>query len=314
LPAAFPQYVDINDRVENVIDSNSKKAIAFIKWIIAGSALLIILDLACLLGIVLLVSNGYRPEPQSTLSVALIIVFPAALLLIFLAIFIYAIKRLRGTWALILRKKKVVDDFNTFTFGRVPFSVGPFAKSSTVLGLTHFLEDRLRSTAAMVTDVFLKRIRRLSTDIIIKNPKYKDRVAFNYIYDLDCSISRKKDWKRDGRLRPTKRMSKISLRAERYGTNLWFNGPGGNKYLDNLILCGRMTICLSLLRFIWRKWVIESNKRKKFNKENPGLAPLPSPARPISEESEYYDIYAEILEKWLALKRSDPECEPHKDE
>lgn len=196
------------------------------------------------------------------------------------------------------------DRLNVLKVGGAKFGVGKFARSLSASELFLFLQKRYESTAVMVKDVFLKNIRRSNSNEIKSHPHYSDRVAFNYIYDLDCAINRDKRWSYDAQLRSTTEMSEISLEAEKYSTNLWFVS---DKDLDNLIECGRRTICLSILIQMWDRWAIKRGRIEKFNKYNPKGLELPEPVRP-NVSGEYADLYGRVLKKWIDLKKGETEC------
>ena len=154
-------------------------------------------------------------------------------------------------------------------------------------GLTRILETRAQSTLALLTDVFLKRIRNLGTKVIKGIPELSPLVAFDYINDIDHKTNRPKLWRYDAKLKPTPRMSEISEIATAYPTNLWFDTDGEN--LNAVIMTGQMNTCLSILRHLWDKW---------DNDIDSGLC-LP---RPDSPNSEFYDLYVTAKDIWLKYK------------
>ena len=114
------------------------------------------------------------------------------------------------------------------------------------LRVSHALElvtVRLQSLVAITADVFMKRIRSLGYDRLLRNPAYTDRSVANLIYDLE----RGRAAGRPG-LTPSDAQLDVVLRAEAVKTQLWFD-HGLEDALD-LIACGQSTTCFNLLDFI----------------------------------------------------------------
>lgn len=127
-----------------------------------------------------------------------------------------------------------------------------FIKDLSVPELIEFCGSRLKSLIAMSSSVFMKRIRDLGYKRIFSNTVITDKVLPNQIYDLDKNLIFKPEWSRvieEKELTPSAHLKEISQRAERYATNLWFFGDGE---MDNLIDCGRATICFKVMKYLLR--------------------------------------------------------------
>src|ERR1700755_333998 len=147
--------------------------------------------------------------------------------------------------------------------GIVPFDLWTFVKKESPFGLGRVLKTRITSTYALLSDVFLKRIRGLGTKVIKNIPELSPLVAFNYINDLDDGFSEPKLIGQDSRLQPTEMVTKLIMKAKAYPTNLWFDTE---KLLNEVIMAGQMSACHSLLRHLWDLWNLEEAEKIRLRK------------------------------------------------
>ncbi|MFT4533407.1 MAG: hypothetical protein ACI9P5_000756, partial [Saprospiraceae bacterium] len=108
--------------------------------------------------------------------------------------------------------------------------------------LVYLIKFRLTSVLKMVSDVFLRRIRRLSLEALYRSNDWNYRFKSNYIYTLQ---------KNDQQL--TEAMKRITKVANNMPTTLWFTEKEfEDKVLNDLIACGQFTQCRNLLRYLER--------------------------------------------------------------
>jgi predicted acylesterase/phospholipase RssA len=181
----------------------------------------------------------------------------------------------------------------TITISGATFELWDIVKKLAIPDFIELVKARFSSLATMASDVLLKRIRQLQFTGIMDDAKRGKLVSFNLIYDLNPTVPRTDLWKLAPDLEPTAEMVEISKTAEAVATTLWVN----KKDLDTLIVCGQITTCFSLLKYLWRKWQAEENA-----KASPTIV-VPKPDNPASP---YYEIYQKLLAKWLELK-ADPQ-------
>src|SRR5262249_45852861 len=160
------------------------------------------------------------------------------------------------------------------------FDVWKSVRSLTAPDLLEMLRARFGSLTALASSVFLKRVRRLVVESVFTNPKRRDKIAFNVLYEL--LLSHQKLEEKDAELKPSAQLRQVAERAERMATTLWF--PNEDE-LKNLIICGQATTCFNLLRFL----------QERHSEE------LRDP------QTEAARLYLPLKEKWSALKH-DPAC------
>jgi predicted acylesterase/phospholipase RssA len=116
-----------------------------------------------------------------------------------------------------------------------------------------FARSRIDSVIEMISNVFMKRIRSLGYTSVFSDPKFQEKLIPNLIYDLD----NEERWGNEitEELKPSTDLRSIATRAESYETNLWFLNE---KDLNNLIDCGRATICFKILKYLLKQRSPES--------------------------------------------------------
>jgi hypothetical protein len=169
------------------------------------------------------------------------------------------LKRIRGR-ATGSIQKTVLD--NSAYFSRLPLS-----------SLIHMIKARLSSSILLVSDLFLKQIRRGQYDNLFTKPRMIHRAISCLIYEfssahrhrrLDILNSKDAAWWKPvaDQLMPGDKMEKVANEARAMGTTLWFDESDvkGEKR-DKIIATGQFTICYNLIKHILRLEVLD-NKYK----------------------------------------------------
>ena len=159
----------------------------------------------------------------------------------------------------------------------------------------NMIVSRVESVMKMVSDVFMKQIRRLSYDRVYNDPVWNDRLIMNAVHEL-IPVSIVKRVKKpdiqlpDEILHPGKRIEHIATNAHEMGTTLWFTPEqlaGEENTLDSLIACGQFTACFNLLEYI-----------EKLRAEN-DYKNYPEPLK-----EEINRMYTAIWEDWTEFKKN----------
>ena len=123
------------------------------------------------------------------------------------------------------------------TIAGAKFRLWHYFKHLALPDAIDMVKARVSSVLAMMSNVFMKRIRQLQFNNLM-NPQSRARlVSFNLIYTLNPTVDRTWLWALDPDLRPTEEMKKISLAAEKMPTTLWMD----EAQFKILIACGRST-------------------------------------------------------------------------
>jgi hypothetical protein len=155
---------------------------------------------------------------------------------------------------------------------------------------------RAESVMKMVSDVFMKQVRRLSYDRVYNDPDWNDRLIMNAVHELIPFSVEARAKKPDVKLpvellQPGLRIEETTTIAHAMGTTLWFTPDqlkGDGNTLDCLIACGQFTACFNLLEYI-----LKLQAGKDYN------------SYPDSLKDEVGKLYATLWEDWLAF-REDP--------
>ena len=173
------------------------------------------------------------------------------------------------------------------------FRLWHYFKRMALPDAIEIVKARVSSVLAMMSNVFMKRIRQLQFNNLM-NPESRARlVSFNLIYTLNPTQDRAWLWNLDPELKPTDEMKSISECAEGVPTTLWMD----EEQFKVLIACGRYTTCFSLLKYLWQKWQAEE---KDAREQQPPFE-VPKPNNP---DSPYYEIYTRLKAKWMELKQN----------
>jgi hypothetical protein len=139
--------------------------------------------------------------------------------------------------------------------------VWKYLKVLTIPQLIAFSESRIKSLMTMASSVFMKRVRDLSYSRIYADEEIRDKIISNQIYDLNKNIHFKAEWEKfitEKELAPSEELKKATLIAEEYKTNLWFLNA---EDLENLIFCGRATMCYNIMDYLLEHRLSELSDR-----------------------------------------------------
>lgn len=179
----------------------------------------------------------------------------------------------------------------SITVSNAKFRLWHYFKRMALPDAIEIVKARVSSVLAMMSNVFMKRIRQLQFNNLMNPESRAKLVSFNLIYSLSLTKNRDWLWALDPELQPTGEMKKNAKTAEEMPTTLWMDDTQFNV----LINCGRTTTCFSLLKYLWQKWEAEE---KDAQAQTPPFE-VPKPNNPASE---YYEIYTRLKAKWMELK------------
>lgn len=156
-----------------------------------------------------------------------------------------------GTWGMILKK-----------YGK------PMIKRLSFGTAQYLVQARLRSLGMLLNHVFMNQIRRQHYGAIYDKDNMEVGIISCMVYELatrnnanlDKSMTRKRDRAKQAghadlwdmavaSLHPTPAMQKVAESAASIETTLWFDPASASK-LDDLIACGRFTMCFNLLVYL----------------------------------------------------------------
>ncbi len=123
-----------------------------------------------------------------------------------------------------------------------------YLKHLTIPEVIELMMSRLDSVIEMSTNIFMKRVRSLGFTSVFADLGLREKLVPNLIYDLDNEERWGEEVKAAGVI-PNEHIRGVSRRAEKFATNLWFLDADE---LDNLIHCGRATICFKILKHLLR--------------------------------------------------------------
>jgi hypothetical protein len=162
-----------------------------------------------------------------------------------------------------------------------------------VKSFSQMLRSRIKSTGIMVSDVFLKQIRRMWYDRFFENKEWENRRISVTVYELstkhyEITASRiggntkLQDIVSNLQLIPTEEMKKIAQIASDVDTTLWFDSNHiRDKALQCLIVTGQFTMCYNLLIYLSK---LEINVPNLINSQ------------------EFSELKERLLKDWLRFK------------
>ncbi|PKQ67944.1 hypothetical protein BZG01_06155 [Labilibaculum manganireducens] len=115
------------------------------------------------------------------------------------------------------------------------------------------LIERATSGAKMVSDVFLKQIRRLNYNLIYSKEELKNRIITSTVYKLNGKETLyKNNFKHNIQITPAgKQLKQVALIASEAPTSLWWDKEDvSTDRMDSLIACGQFTTCFNLMNYI----------------------------------------------------------------
>ncbi len=155
--------------------------------------------------------------------------------------------------------------YKNIKFGSANFQIWKFIKFLTIPDLIGLLKNRANSTLTMTSNIFLKRIRQLLRNAFFADTSRRHRLTLNLLYDLNPTTTRAKMPHHDKDLLPNCKSKNYSVLAEEVPTTLWLDRE--KEELKNLIICGQLSMCFSLVRFVFRKQKIQSPKGRELYKK-----------------------------------------------
>jgi hypothetical protein len=121
----------------------------------------------------------------------------------------------------------------------------------------NLIKNRGKSAMTLVSDVFMKQVRRYSYSRVYSDKLWSSRLITNAIYELTPTDVDKRKIRQPNLSielsQPGKKIMDVSLIASSMGTTLWFSNhelSGKENMLNSLIACGQYTICFNLLEYI----------------------------------------------------------------
>jgi predicted acylesterase/phospholipase RssA len=123
--------------------------------------------------------------------------------------------------------------------------------------IQRMIEERGTSSLIMISDIFLKQIRRLNYDLLYKDESLKNRRITALIYELTeeqyqkgDSDEKEMDIKEELINEPSELIYNAAKIACEMDTTLWFTEKDRDvSRLKNLVACGQFTACYNLLKY-----------------------------------------------------------------
>jgi predicted acylesterase/phospholipase RssA len=152
--------------------------------------------------------------------------------------------------------------------------------------------NRLQSGKLMVSEVFMKQIRRFGYYKLYNDSLWNGRLITNVAYELsEREINKRKKVSQsssDSLLAPSAAVMQVAQKSRNMDTKLWFHPEelkGETNMLDTLVACGQFTICFNLLKYIDK--TLRSGKNKmEYDAYSPVL------------KKEIDTLYNSLLEDW----------------
>jgi hypothetical protein len=123
--------------------------------------------------------------------------------------------------------------------------------------IQRMIEERGTSSLIMISDIFLKQIRRLNYDLLYKDESLRNRRITTLIYELTKdqyqkgdSDEKEMDIKEELINEPGELIYNSAKIASEMDTTLWFTEKDRAVCrLKNLVSCGQFTVCYNLLKY-----------------------------------------------------------------
>jgi hypothetical protein len=170
------------------------------------------------------------------------------------------------------------------------------------------VKDRVQSVLVLLTNVFLKVVRRLNYYKLYEDRRYRYRRMTNLIRDLTEKARGNKEAQqptdqpqgaaalRSSILQGTyddvvgDNIREVAEDAASIGTTLWFTEAEQlDKMLDKLVASGSFTLCYNLLGYL---------ERLMFDEDN-GFADLP-----VEVQQDIAALYEQCKQDWLRFKEN----------
>jgi predicted acylesterase/phospholipase RssA len=189
-----------------------------------------------------------------------------------------------------------LDDLKSLQFSKIPFK-----------NLEPLIVDRIKSLITLVSEVFLKTVRRLVYGRLYLSEDHQFRRVSNLIRELtreDFEVKRERNRKEpdyfqnipgcdpillgtyDQVIGP--KLQEVAETAAGFGTTLWFTQTEKlGDILNTLIACGQASMCFNLM-----KYLVEL----RFTPDN-GYSDLP-----VEKKLEIENLWYQCLEDWKRFK------------
>jgi predicted acylesterase/phospholipase RssA len=163
------------------------------------------------------------------------------------------------------------------------------------------IKNRISSVVSMVSEVFMKQIRRQQYGRVYNEPGWETRLIMNGIYELSPGHTVYRNSKKDILLSQELRNVSTLLmataeKAKSMGTTLWFTPDELKGEKDNmlktLIACGQYTICFNLIEYI-EKIILNPKNRAAYDAYSDDL------------KVEINTLHTKMLNDWKAFN-TDP--------
>lgn len=169
--------------------------------------------------------------------------------------------------------------------------------------LERMIRERGASTVSLLSDVFLKHVRRLNYSSLYSDGEWVAKRIGNFVYELtDYDFKKKQQTNSEDEKKsfmskvdpeltdPGEKIHKSAYIAAKMDTTLWFDNEHESKQtLEHLIACGQYTTCYNLLIYLTELEYSDSSPIKGRCFEQP----------------EFKKLYDDLMTEWKALK-ADP--------
>ena len=155
------------------------------------------------------------------------------------------IKKLAIAWFKSTFRKVVPEDLadDAATFQRLDIGL-----------IKRMLTERMTSSVKMVSEIFLKQMRRLNYNLIYSKAAYENKVITSTVYELNGQqtlYSKKSMLNEAITPAPQDQLISVAKTASEAPTTLWWDEKDiAVQRMDTLIACGQFTTCYNLMDYI----------------------------------------------------------------
>lgn len=150
----------------------------------------------------------------------------------------------------------------------------------------NLISNRAKSANILISEVFMKQIRRLEYGTIYNDLEWRPRLIMNAVYELNYENANLRNKKYNTEL-PSEALQQAAEAASTMGTTLWFTNEeleGKKNKLNALVACGQFTICYNLIDYIER--VMKKDNKVSYEKYTPEV------------KAQIDALYAKLQEDW----------------
>ena len=148
------------------------------------------------------------------------------------------------------------------------------------------IANRVNSASTMISEVFMKQIRRLQYGNIYNDDEWRPRLIMNAVYELNymnCDLRNRK-YKEP---LPSEALQQAAESASTMGTTLWFTEEeleGKKNKPNSLVACGQFTVCYNLKDYIER--IMRKNYKDSYEEYSPEM------------KANIEKLYEKVCEDW----------------